>query len=342
MTILTVIIFSSILFSQDYPELGSSESLDFMTWNVQNYPKHNQTNSYMEDIISQINIDIIAFQEIESLSSFNSLMNQLGGDWVGYRSGGNSSYGELAYAVNTQEIEVLSIYTILNQDAYYFAYREPYVLRFNYQGSEYIMINNHFKCCGDDYLDLSDTSDEEYRRLISSQLLQAYVEDNYSHDNVIILGDLNDIISDSMSNNVFWGFLQSDAFEFADYDIAFGSSSNWSYPTWPSHLDHIIITDELFPDFESSNVQTFKIDQYMGSWNSYDNYVSDHRPVFMRFDFGMQSVGDLNSDENIDILDVVIVISLILAGEYNSFGDVNYDGTLNVMDAVILVNSILN
>ena len=80
----------------------------------------------------------------------------------------------------------------------------------------------------------------------------------------------------------------------------------------------------------------------MGSWNSYDNYVSDHRPVFMRFDFGMQSVGDLNSDENIDILDVVIVISLILAGEYNSFGDVNYDGTLNVMDAVILVNSILN
>ena len=145
-----------------------------------------------------------------------------------------------------------------------------------------------------------------------------------------------------MSNNVVWGFLQSDAFEFADYDIAVGSSSNWSYPTWPSHLDHIIITDELFPDFESSNVQTFKIDQYMGSWNSYDNYVSDHRPVFMRFDFGMQSVGDLNSDENIDILDVVIVISLILAGEYNSFGDVNYDGTLNVMDAVILVNSILN
>ena len=145
MTILIVIIFSSILFSQDYPELGSSESLDFMTWNVQNYPKHNQTNSYMEDIISQINIDIIAFQEIESLSSFNSLMNQLGGDWVGYRSGGNSSYGELAYAVNTQEIEVLSVYTILNQDAYYFAYREPFVLDVSYKGISYSIINVHYK-----------------------------------------------------------------------------------------------------------------------------------------------------------------------------------------------------
>jgi exonuclease III len=342
-TILTVIILSSILFSQDYPELGSSESLDFMTWNVQNYPKHNQTNSYMEDIISQINVDIIAFQEIESSSSFNNLINQLGGDWVGYRTGGNSSYGELAYAINTQEIEILNIYTILSQDAYYFAYREPYVLRFNYQGNEYIMINNHFKCCGDGDLDQNNSSDEEYRRLISSQLLQEYVEDNYSNDSVIILGDLNDIISDSMSDNVFWGFLQSDDFEFADYNIAYGSSSHWSYPTWPSHLDHIIITDELFPDFESSNVQTFEIDNYFnGGWNSYDNYVSDHRPVFMRFDFEIQSVGDLNSDQNIDILDVVIVISLILAGEYDIFGDVNYDGTLNVMDAVILVNSILN
>ena len=34
------------------------------------------------------------------------------------------------------------------------------------------MINNHFKCCGDGELDLNDTSDEEYRRLISNQLLE--------------------------------------------------------------------------------------------------------------------------------------------------------------------------
>ena len=62
---------------------------------------------------------VIAFQEIESLSAFSSLMNQLGSDWVGYRSGGNSSYGELAYAINTNEIQILNIYTILNQEAYY-------------------------------------------------------------------------------------------------------------------------------------------------------------------------------------------------------------------------------
>ena len=113
MIILKIILFSSIVFAQDYPALGSNESLDFMTWNVQNYPKHSQTNSYMEDIIGQINVDIIAFQEIESASAFSNLIYDLGGDWVGYRTGGNSSYGELAYAINTQEIQILNIYTIL-------------------------------------------------------------------------------------------------------------------------------------------------------------------------------------------------------------------------------------
>ena len=62
----------------------------------------------------------------------------------------------------------------------------------------------------------------------------------------------------------------------------------------------------------------------------------------MRFDLELQNTGDLNNDQNIDILDVVIVVSLILAGDYDNYGDINYDGTLNVMDVVILVNSILN
>ena len=54
MNLLILILISSFPFAQDYPELGSIESLDFMTWNVQNYPKHNLTNSYMMDIIPNL------------------------------------------------------------------------------------------------------------------------------------------------------------------------------------------------------------------------------------------------------------------------------------------------
>ena len=113
---LTISLIFSFLLSQDYPVLGSSQSLDFMTWNVENYPKHNQTNSYMIDIINQINIDIIAFQEIENQNSFNNLINQLNGNWIGYRADQNSNWGELSYAINLDEIEVIEAYNILNQD----------------------------------------------------------------------------------------------------------------------------------------------------------------------------------------------------------------------------------
>jgi len=338
-----ILLFITVISAQDYPVLGSEESLDVMTWNVENYPKHNQTNSYLIEIINQINIDIIAFQEIQDDSDFNNLISQLDGNWVGYRSGDPSStYGELSYAINLQEIDINSIYTILNQDAYYFAYRLPYVLEFMHQGISYIMINNHFKCCGDDYLDLNNTSDQEYRRLIASQLLQEYIDENLGSERVIVLGDLNDSLTDNQSNNVFWGFLNSDNFLFVDYDIADGPSSNWSYPTWPSHIDHILITDELFSDFENSDVLTFRVDDYLsGGWNSYENYISDHRPIFMKLDFSQISMGDLNNDGSIDVLDVIIIVNVILLDGYNSAGDMNYDGVLNVMDVIIIVNSIL-
>ena len=71
----------SFLLSQDYPVLGSSQSLDFMTWNVK-IIQNIIDKLYMVDIINQINVDIIAFQEIESQNSFNNLINQLNGNWI--------------------------------------------------------------------------------------------------------------------------------------------------------------------------------------------------------------------------------------------------------------------
>jgi hypothetical protein len=72
---------------------------------------------------------------------------------------------------------------------------------------------------------------------------------------------------------------------FADEAIASGSSTGWSFPGWPSHLDHILITNELFSEFSNSGsvVQTIKIDDYMsGGLSSYDYYISDHRPVGLK------------------------------------------------------------
>ena len=108
-----------------------------------------------------------------------------------------------------------------------------------------------------------------------------------SHKKVIVVGDLNDILTDAPSNNVFQTLIDDTAnYVFADMQIALGNPTDFSYPTWPSHLDHILITNELFTDFSKPNsiVECIRIDDYMSSWNTYDNNISDHRPVGLKLE----------------------------------------------------------
>ena len=55
-------------------------------------------------------------------------------------------------------------------------------------------------------------------------------------------------------------------------------------------------------------------------------------------------LGDVNEDGEINVLDVVTIVSIVLDGnsEYIQAGDMNSDGEINVLDVVILVQIILN
>ena len=58
---------------------------------------------------------------------------------------------------------------------------------------------------------------------------------------------------------------------------------------------------------------------------------------------GCYEMGDLNQDTAINVIDVVILVSIILnTEEYNNQADFNTDGLVNVVDAVILVSIILS
>jgi len=60
------------------------------------------------------------------------------------------------------------------------------------------------------------------------------------------------------------------------------------------------------------------------------------------FDISVSSlIGDINDDGEINVIDVVQLVSLVLNNEYNASGDLNYDNNLNVLDVVTLVNIIL-
>jgi endonuclease/exonuclease/phosphatase family metal-dependent hydrolase len=296
--ILTFAFTISGLFSQNLEDLnfGSDSTLDVVSWNLEWFPTSGQTTiDYVVDIINVLDVDVIALQEIDETTMFYQLLEELDG-WDGYSV--DSDYLELAYLYRTDVIEMEEIYEIFYSNNREFP-REPLVMKMKYGGEDFIIINNHLKCCGDGIMNLDDEWDEETRRFDACNLLDNYISTNLSNENVILLGDLNDLLTDEPENNVFQTLLDdTESYLFTDVTIAEGSSTNWSYPTWPSHLDHIMITNELFDEFENPNsdIQTIKVDEYLpDGWWEYENYVSDHRPVGLKLFFESTGVAESNS-----------------------------------------------
>ena len=336
---------NSLLQSQDLEDLsfGEENSLDIATWNIEWFPKNGQTTvEYVTEIIEQLDLDILAIQELDDTEMFDQMLDALPA-YTGYYE--SDWFAGLAYIYKTEVVEINDIYEIYTTSPYWSAFpRSPMVMDMNFMGENYFLINNHFKCCGDGILDFNNESDEEKRRYDAANLLKEYIDSYLSDKNVIVLGDLNDDIAEASQNNVFQMILNdTENYLFVDFEIANGSSSDWSFPSWPSHLDHILITNELFDELDNSDIQTIKIDEYLdGGWNEYDQNISDHRPVAIKFDFGISINGDVNQDGAINILDVVMTVNIVLSDEYNSLADFNNDGAVDVLDIVQLVSLILN
>ncbi|NOZ46351.1 MAG: T9SS type A sorting domain-containing protein [Chlorobi bacterium] len=264
---------------------GTDSTLDIMTWNIERFPKNGQTTvDYVTQIIESLDVDVLALQEINDTNAFKQILENLSG-YQGFIK--SSWYAGLAYIYKSEAIEINDIYEIYTTYPYWNIFpRSPVVMELTFREENFIVINNHFKCCGDGILDFENDSDEEMRRFRASNLLKTYIDSVFQAERVIVVGDLNDILTDDAENNVFQTFIDDTInYLFADMDIATGSSSGWSYPGWPSHLDHILITNDLFREFENENseIKTIKIDNYLSEgWYAYDADISDHRPVAIK------------------------------------------------------------
>lgn len=285
-TLLVIIVFvSSLNLFAQFEDLhfGTDSTLDIVTWNIEHFPKSGSTTlNYVTEIIEALDVDVLAIQEVEDYDVFAQLISNLDG-WEGDYA--YDQYAALAYLYKTDVVKNVSLFQIYTNNSREFP-RPPYVMQMTYDGVDYLIMNNHLKCCGDGSMNTGDLWDEETRRRDACNLIDDYVTQDHPDSRVIFLGDLNDILTDSQSNNVFQVFISNpESYLFADMDIAEGNNSNWSYPSWPSHLDHIMITNELFDDFENegSEIKCIEVDDYFsGGFNEYDDDVSDHRPVGLK------------------------------------------------------------
>ena len=247
------------------PQL-STASFDIVTWNIEQFPKSGNTISMLAEIIPTLNADIIGVQEIGSAANFNTLVAALPG-WAGVVSGGSLKTG---YLYKTAEVTVSAVtYPLVDSDPFP---RSPMFITATHTptGQEVTLINLHLKCC--------DDGNSIPRRRDASDKLKTYIDANLSTKAVVMLGDYNEDITQPEGNNVFKNFVDDDAnYEFADMTIAQCNSAYWSYPSWPSQLDHMLITNELFSKVK--DVRVLRLNECEGG---YYNTISDHRPVLLQ------------------------------------------------------------
>lgn len=253
---------------------GHSSTIDIVTFNVQGFPMAGYASvTALSALVKSLDPDVVALQEVASEADFNRLVNLMPG-WTGLFYPVNNDDWNLAYLIKNAEMEIIqgTARTLFEDDSYAFP-RPPFEIMVRHKASDrnLLLINLHLKCCGG--------SDNESRRRSASQQLKDYLDQQRPDDAVVMLGDYNDeITSASATENPFLNFIDDASdYSFADMAIATGSRLWWSYPSWPSHIDHILVTNELFAD-----IDTTVVIKASPCYPDYSEVLSDHRPVGVR------------------------------------------------------------
>ena len=266
----------------DIPSLGTDSTLEIMSWNCEFFPAAgDSTIRAMSEAITDLDVDIIAFQEIKKAAWFEKLMQTL--PEYNYIISKNSSFFDQAYIFKKDIFSFIRDREPFSDNDYNFAGRPPLrldlMLEYENLNIPMSLINLHMKCCDSGLK----------RRKKASQMLYEYLSNEISstgYSNFIVLGDWNDDLKDEPDEHCFNPFLKDDRYYFLtdriDDDLAFAS-----YPKEPylSFLDHIMSTSNFIKDNSDVHVETVMIENYIGGYEVYELLMSDHRPVMFSIPF---------------------------------------------------------
>tara|TARA_Y100000996_G_scaffold415574_1_gene411341 strand:- start:1137 stop:3065 length:1929 start_codon:yes stop_codon:yes gene_type:complete len=264
------------------PSYGKEANLEVMSWNCEFFPAAgDSTIKAMSEVITDLDIDIIAFQEIKKAAWFEKLMRTL--PEYDYVISKNSSFFDQAYIYKKEIFSFIRDKEPFSDNDYNFAGRPPLrldlMLEYDNLDIPISLVNLHMKCCDSGLK----------RRQKASQMLFDYLDNEISetgYSNFIVLGDWNDDLNDEPDEHCFNPFLNGDKFYFLtdriDDDIR-----NATYPKEPyvSFLDHIMTTTSFIEDNLDVEVKTVMIEDYIGGFEVYEILMSDHRPVMFSIPF---------------------------------------------------------
>ena len=258
------------------PSIGSAGAVDIAGWNIENFPRTADTPRVVADLITSLGLDLIAVEEIASIDAFEELVDRLPDHEaiLSSHTYGEGNYQKVGFIYDADLMQVDGGALLFDDQGYDFP-RPPLQVRVtvddgSHPAVEFIAIVIHLKAgIGDD---------DRARRAAAIETLEAHVRDlvGAGDDQVILLGDFNEVLDSEEGRAVFAPFLDAPS----DYTIrTLGPSEDGevSYLPFGGRLiDHIVTTAGLSGEMSSSDPVIPPLDQQLPG---YSDDVSDHRPV---------------------------------------------------------------
>ncbi|WP_440999382.1 endonuclease/exonuclease/phosphatase family protein [Fodinibius sp. SL11] len=277
--------------------------LETVTWNLEWYGSgfSGPTNQELQTqnivkVIDSLDADLFAFQEVANQGALDNIVQFMDG-YSGFTASHVPRDQDMAFVYNTNAIDSLEAGPIndvrpeyQNDWSYYWASgRTPLFFRFNYTYEnttrEFYAVVIHGKA------NTSNYAESYERRQKAAEGLYYYLKDNKSDANIILMGDYNDDVDQSIyyveeNNDRVYQETPYDKFvkDIDNFEVITkvlsdaGESASINYE---DIIDHITISDELFDEHVQNSTAIHDPRSYI---EDYGNTTSDHLPVWAKFD----------------------------------------------------------
>jgi endonuclease/exonuclease/phosphatase family metal-dependent hydrolase len=254
--------------------IGSDESLDLATWNIENFPKTLATPELLADLIRSLDLDLVALQEIGSEEAFDDVIARLP-DHEGILSTHTYPDGDaqkLALIYKSSLLTLTDIDLLFTSSPYAFP-RPPLRARVQVNGSvpfDFTVIVVHLKAGIDD--------EDRARRTTAFVELEALMRadvDGAGDDDIVLLGDMNEVLTHPNALPVWAPLLDAtDRYTVLTRDIA--ESGAVSFIPAGIMLDHLVVTTSLLDEIDARTPFVTRLHDVLPG---YLGTVSDHLPV---------------------------------------------------------------
>jgi endonuclease/exonuclease/phosphatase family metal-dependent hydrolase len=264
--------------------VGTDSTLDLASWNLEFFPIRLPGDfdcphpndpariTKLAELITTLNLDVIAVQEVSEPNGFAELMAML----PGYEGALTPEFHGCNYqrtgVIYRTDIVTLHSFRTLNELSQFT--REPFLadMTVTQSGKSYHfrLISLHLKAGGEE---------DAPRRRSETNQLHAYLDARAAAEpgvDYIVAGDWNDVLTDPPANSSFPAFLADDESYTFVTDPLKNQSIMASLGT--RLIDLILINESACADFARARVSTLRLDLMVPGYSS---LVSDHRPVMV-------------------------------------------------------------